>query len=124
MQGKLKSKLNNKSGMTMVSVLVAFAIFMSILLMFQQTVRLASNIFQTAEDVRRNTEGLYSSFYENTTYSQKDKANDFSDKGQDKVYTFSNGSESFTLKSFEGYYEDSGSKVYFFGNRSHVKDGA
>ena len=95
-----------------------------ILLMFQQTVNLCSNIFKRAEDVRRSTEGLYSAFYENTTYSEKDKDNDFADSGEEKTYTFTNGGESFTLKSFEGFYEHNGEvgkgRVYFFGNRKAV----
>lgn len=118
----IRKKLNNK-GMTMVNVLVAFAIFALILLMFQRAVSLSSKIFQTSEDIRKKTETLYSEFYEQTSYSNKSQTNDFSGSGEEKTYTFSTDNGSFSLDTFQGEFAADTGKVYFLGNRMLQKDG-
>lgn len=121
---KLKKTMNNNSGMTMLNVLVAFAVFLFIIAMFTQAVRLASNIYKTSEDVRKTTEGLYSDFYKNSSYSASD-INATPPFGITKnSYTFKSddGASSFKIQSAQGAFEDENGKVYFFGNRSEVQE--
>ena len=66
---KIHRLLQGRKGMTMAEVLVAFAIFAMLLLMFQRTVTLSSHVMQSSEDVRRQTERLYDAFYQQTAYT-------------------------------------------------------
>lgn len=124
MIARLKGAVNNNKGMTMVSVLVAFAVLLFIILMYTQTVELSSKIYQSSEDRRKATEALYSDFYTNTTYSPKAPAagSEYGVKSESFTFSGSDGS-SFILSSASGSFAGSnGGKIEFFGNRLKVEE--
>lgn len=112
---RIGNKFRNQKGMTMSSVLVAFAVLSLILLMFWQAVTLSSNLFRKSEDIRRETEALYSGFYENTSYQRKNA--DLS--GLSTVrFSEEGGAEAFAVDTYLGGYNDGGERtVYYFGHR-------
>lgn len=110
---RVKNKLRERKGMTMVNVLVAFALLAFILLMFQRSVTLSSKIYRLSEETRRNTEALLSAFYSGTFYDPHGPGG--------TTYTFSDSmGGSFTLDSSEGSFQPEGSpyRVYYFGGRT------
>lgn len=122
---KLRRLLKGRKGMTMAEVLVAFAIFAMILLMFQRTVTLASNVMQTSEDVRRRTERLYDAFYQQTAYTTPAQDEELAGEKDDKkkTYTFQGeaGSGGFSMETYlDSFTEGEDGAVYYFGLRKET----
>lgn len=118
---RIRQRLQEKKGMTMAEVLVAFVLFVLILLMFQRTVVLASNVLRSSEDVRRRAENLYADFYRETAYQRDDGT-----AGDGDAYRFSGeGGDGFEIRSRSGSYENGGGDgtVYYFGLRKEVGGG-
>lgn len=108
---RLRRAAGNKKGMTMANVLVAFAVLALTLLLFQQAVTLASNIFRRSEDLRRETEALFADFYENAgVYTPTPGA-------QTYVFTDESGN-AFQIQSGETEYPSGRYSVHYFGGRS------
>lgn len=116
--------INNKKGMTLTNVMVAFVILLVGILMFQQVVTLSVATYTKAEKVRTGTENAYSDFYEQTRYT--DGANEIIDLDGENatggtisfVFDGSDSTDTFTLEtSRHGFENDEEYKIYFFGNR-------
>jgi len=63
LRARLKRPLGNSSGMTMVEVLVAFAVLMLVLALSNTAVQTALNLSNMAEDVRHRTETALAGYY-------------------------------------------------------------
>lgn len=111
---RIAQQLKNKKGMTMSSVLVAFAVLLLILLMFWQAVTISSNIFRLSEDIRKGSEKLFSDFYSDTSYLPRNEA---SGSPSRKFYFRDKQGGGFELASDIGSYEDGEYEVYYFGQR-------
>lgn len=111
---RIKSKLKSKKGMTMSSVLVAFAVLLLILLMFWQAVTISSNIFRLSEDIRKGSEKLFSDFYSDTSYLPRNEA---AGSPSRKFLFRDKQGGGFELDSDIGSYKNGEYEVYYFGQR-------
>lgn len=122
---KIRRLLKGGEGMTMAEVLVAFAIFAMLLLMFQRTVTLSSHVMQSSEDVRRQTERLYDAFYQQTAYTTPAQNPDLAEEKKEKAktYTFQgdSGTGGFSLNTYsDSFTEEDDGTVYYFGLRKSL----
>lgn len=117
------ASLKNRKGMTMVNVLAAFAVLLFVLLMFSQAVNLSLNIFRKSEDVRKNTEALFSAYYKDSTFTTQ--SGDFPSSSDVYIFKDQNGKDIAYKRTAEGSFSPSSEqgitgKVYFFGRREKV----
>ncbi|MEG1427015.1 MAG: type II secretion system protein [Oscillospiraceae bacterium] len=109
MGAKIKSKLQNQKGMTMVSVLVAFAILLFILAMFSQAVTLSLNLYAKSEDIRKASDALYSAFYRETPQRGEIEVT------PEQFYFLDKEHQGFSLPDTGvGEYRHEGKSVWFF----------
>ena len=122
---KIHRLLQGRKGMTMAEVLVAFAIFAMLLLMFQRTVTLSSHVMQSSEDVRRQTERLYDAFYQQTAYTTPAQSPELAEEKKEKVQTYTfqgeSGSDSFSLQTYrDSFTEGDDGTVHYIGVREDL----
>lgn len=115
---KIRDKLKEKSGISMINVLAAFAVFLLTILMFSQAVNLSLRLFEKSEDIRRSTESDFASFYQHTEYTKNDGR--LGEEDANFTFTDQNGGN-FVLNSHSGEYKPTGSErsIFYFGQRKN-----
>ena len=59
--------VNNKKGVSLVGVIVAFLLLMIIMLMFQKSLKVSGNLIARSVDIRKEEQELIGDYYKNRT---------------------------------------------------------
>lgn len=111
-----RSVLRSRSGMSMVNVIVAFAVLLIVIAMFSGAVRLSQKMLAHADSYRAETDEMMKRFYTGKDLQQKTVI-------PDGEFTVTDGKGSFTLKSSLYSYTYSDSSLYTFGKQMPEKNG-
>lgn len=63
--------VNNKKGVSLVGVIVAFLLLMIIMLMFQKSLKVSGNLLARSVDIRKEEQELIGDYYKNKTSPTK-----------------------------------------------------
>lgn len=111
-----RSVLQSGSGMSMVNVIVAFAVLLIVIAMFSGAIRLSQKMLAHADSYRAETNEMMKRFYTGNGLQEKAVI-------PDGEFTVTNGKESFTLKSSLYSYAYGNSSLYTFEKRMPEENG-
>ena len=104
---RVRQSLDNKKGVSLVSVMVAFLLLMIMLLMFQKSLQLSGNLLARSVDMRKEEQELIGAYYQN-------RANPTQAASAGCV--FSGDSGSFSLNTQWSVYREKNSSIFYFGD--------
>ena len=92
--------VNNKKGVSLVGVIVAFLLLMIIMLMFQKSLKVSGNLLARSVDIRKEEQELIGDYYKNKTVS----------------CVFSGEAGGFTLNTKWSSYSRQNASIFYFGD--------
>ena len=97
--------VNNKKGVSLVGVIVAFLLLMIIMLMFQKSLKVSGNLIARSVDIRKEEQELIGDYYKNRTSPTNTESVSCVFSGEDGSFTLNTGAatagkmhQSFTLE--------------------------
>ena len=79
--------VNNKKGVSLVGVIVAFLLLMIIMLMFQKSLKVSGNLIARSVDIRKEEQELIGDYYKNRTSPTNTESVNCVFSGEDGSFT-------------------------------------
>ena len=99
--------VNNKKGVSLVGVIVAFLLLMIIMLMFQKSLKVSGNLIARSVDIRKEEQELIGYYYKNRTSPTNTES---------VSCVFSGEDGSFTLNTKWSSYSRQNASIFYFGD--------
>lgn len=99
--------VNNKKGVSLVGVIVAFLLLMIIMLMFQKSLKVSGNLIARSVDIRKEEQELIGDYYKNRTSPTNTES---------VSCVFSGEDGSFTLNTKWSSYSRQNASIFYFGD--------
>ena len=99
--------VNNKKGVSLVGVIVAFLLLMIIMLMFQKSLKVSGNLIARSVDIRKEEQELIGDYYKNRTSPTNTESVSCVFSGEDR---------SFTSNTKWSNYSRQHASIFYFGD--------